>query len=129
MTPEEEKAAWLRVKNLSRFHHALRGLYVFAKTTRNLPVHLVAALLVVGLGCFLKISSIEWVMLIFAIGLVFSTEALNSAIEIDIDLTSPDYHPFARDTKDVAAGAVLISVIVAVLIGLIIFLPKIIILL
>ncbi len=52
------------------------------------------------------------------------TEALNTAIEIDIDLTSPEYHPFARDTKDVAAGAVLLSVFVAVIVGLIVFLPK-----
>ena len=53
-------------------------------------------------------------------------EALNTAIEIDIDLTSPEYHPFARDTKDVAAAAVLLSVFMAIVVGLIIFLPKII---
>jgi diacylglycerol kinase len=51
-------------------------------------------------------------------------EAINTAIEIDIDLTSPEYHPFARDTKDVAAAAVLLSAVTVVIIGLIIFLPK-----
>ena len=65
-------------------------------------------------------------MITFTIGLVIITEALNTAFEIDIDLTSPSYHPYARDTKDVAAAAVLISVLVASIIGLIIFLPKII---
>jgi diacylglycerol kinase len=56
---------------------------------------------------------------------VLVAESINTAIEIDIDLTSPQYHPYARDTKDVAAGAVLISVIGAVIIGAIIFVPKI----
>ena len=80
------------------------------------------------MGFILKISEMEWVMIVFAIGLVIVTEALNTAFEIDIDLTSPTFHPYARDTKDVAAGAVLISVLVAGIIGLIIFLPKIIVL-
>lgn len=70
----------------------------------------------------------EWLFLIFAIGIVLITEALNTAFEIDIDLTSPTYHPYARDTKDVAAGAVLLAVIMAGIIGFIIFLPKIIVL-
>ena len=58
-------------------------------------------------------------------GFVIIAEAFNTAIEIDIDLTSPEYHPYARDTKDVAAAAVSLSVIMAGIIGLIIFLPKI----
>ena len=62
-------------------------------------------------------------MLIFASGLVFMAEAFNTAIEIDIDLTSPEYHPFARDTKDVAAGAVLIAALTAAVIGVFIFGP------
>lgn len=53
------------------------------------------------------------------------TETLNTAIEIDIDLTSPEYHPFARDTKDVAAGAVLLSVFISLVVATIIFIPKI----
>jgi len=61
-------------------------------------------------------------MLVLAAGLVLSAEAFNTAIEIDINLTSPEYHPYARDTKDVAAGAVLIASITALIIGLLIFL-------
>jgi diacylglycerol kinase len=75
------------------------------------------------LGIYFNITKVEWMMIVFATGFVFVSEAFNTAIEIDIDLTSPNYHPYARDTKDVAAGAVLISAIMAVIIGLIIFLP------
>ena len=105
--------------------HAWRGLAVFIKTTHNFWIHFVCAILVVYLGWILNINSEEWALIVIAIGFVFVAEAFNSAIEIDIDLTSPEYHPFARDIKDVAAGAVLMSVGVAVLIGIIVFLPKI----
>jgi len=64
-------------------------------------------------------------MLVFSIGFVVVSEVFNTAIEIDIDLTSPGYHPFARDTKDVAAAAVVLSIIIASIIGMIVFLPKI----
>jgi diacylglycerol kinase (ATP) len=67
--------------------------------------------------------ALEWVALVFACGFVFVSEAFNTALEIDINLTSPEYHPFARDVKDVAAGAVLISAISAGIIGIIIFVP------
>ena len=75
-------------------------------------------------GIWLHIDASEWAVLIMAMTAVFVAEAFNTAIEIDIDLTSPDYHPYARDTKDVAAGAVLITVLGAIVVGLIIFLPK-----
>lgn len=125
MDSEKEQKAWREVNRGSRFDNAFRGLYVFWKTTRNLRIHIPCALLVVLMGFYFHISETEWIALVFAIGLVFISEAFNTAIEIDIDLTSPEYHPFARDTKDVAAGAVLLSVFVAAAIGLIIFLPKI----
>ena len=67
----------------------------------------------------------EWLVLLLVFGLVLVAEALNTAFEIDINLTSPEYHPFARDTKDVAAGAVLLASIISVIVGLVIFLPKI----
>ena len=60
------------------------------------------------------------------LGLVVVCEAINTAIEIDIDLTSPGYHPYARDAKDVAAGAVSLTIIMAGVIGAIIYLPKVI---
>lgn len=106
-------------------NHALRGLSLLFRTTHNFWVQIFFAILVLFFGFILKISNIEWVLVVFAIGLVFVSEAFNTAIEIDIDLTSPEYHPYAKDTKDVSAGAVLISVFVALIVGIIIFLPKI----
>jgi diacylglycerol kinase len=121
-----EKKRFSIVARLKSITNAWRGLSIFIRTTHNSWAHIFFAILAIYLGFVLKISSMEWVVIIFAIGLVIITEALNTAFEIDIDLTSPNYHPYARDTKDVAAGAVLISVFVAGIIGLIIFLPKII---
>ena len=105
--------------------HAWRGMGILIKTTHNVWGHLFFAALAVYLGFILDISSTEWLFLIFVISLVVITEAFNTAIEIDINLTSPEYHPYARDTKDVAAGAVLISVILSMVVALFIFAPKI----
>jgi diacylglycerol kinase len=120
-----EKKRFSLIARLNSTTHAFRGLGVFVKTTHNLWVHLFFGGLAVYLGYVLILSPIEWVMIVFAIGFVIVAEAMNTAFEIDIDLTSPTYHPYARDTKDVAAGAVAIAVITSGIIGLIIFLPKI----
>ena len=121
-----EKKRFSLVARAKSFTHAFRGIGVLVKSTHNFWVHIFIAIVVIILGFTLKISHIEWILAIFAIGFVMVTEAINTAIEIDIDLTSPNFHPYARDTKDVAAGAVLISAIIAGIVGLIIFLPKII---
>lgn len=110
-----------RIKSIG---YALRGVVVFLKTTHAVWIHIFTTSFVVLLGVFLKISSIEWMFIVFACGFVIVTESINTAIEIDIDLTSPEYHPYARDTKDVAAGAVLIASLTAIIIGMIVFLPK-----
>ena len=111
------------VKRATSFAHAGRGVWVFLKSTPNAWIHLAALAAVIAAGAVLGISRLEWVAVAVAAGLVLTAEAINTAIEIDIDLTSPAYHPYARDTKDVAAGAVLIAAIVAVAIGLLVFLP------
>lgn len=120
-----EKGRFSVVSRIKSTTHALRGLTIFIKTTHNAWVHFFFAILAIYLGFILKISSVEWVLIVFAIGIVILFEIINTAIEIDIDLTSPDYHPYARDTKDVAAGAVSLAVILAGIVGIIIFLPKI----
>ena len=122
---KKEKKAWREVKYREKFSNAFRGMYVVWKTTRHLFIHILTALSVIILGFYFKISSFEWIAIVFAIGFVIVSEIFNTAIEIDMDLTSPEYHPFARDTKDVAAAAVLLSAFVAIIVGLIIFLPKI----
>ncbi|HAO64366.1 TPA: diacylglycerol kinase [Candidatus Taylorbacteria bacterium] len=111
------------IKRAKSFTHASRGISVFIKTTHNAWIHLTILALAIFLGFYFNITKTDWFMLIFAAGFVLSAEAFNTAIEIDIDLTSPEYHPYARDTKDVAAGAVLISAITALIIGIMIFYP------
>ena len=127
MDSTKEKQAWREVKYSRKFFNAFRGVYVFIKTTKNshLAIYAISSAVVVFLGCYFNISNIEWSALVFAIGLVIISEVFNTAIEIDMDLTSPEYHPHARDTKDVAAGAVLLASFCATVVGLIIFLPKI----
>jgi diacylglycerol kinase len=83
--------------------------------------------LVLIAGIYFNITLLEWIFIVLASGMVFAAEAFNTAIEIDMNLTSPEFHPHARDTKDVAAGAVLITAVVAMVIGVIIFLPRIVI--
>ncbi|HEY0010294.1 MAG TPA: diacylglycerol kinase family protein [Candidatus Paceibacterota bacterium] len=109
------------VKRAKSFTHAGRGIGIFLRTTHNAWVHMFFLVLAVVLGIYFGISYIDWMLLTFAAGLVLTAEAFNTAIEIDIDLTSPEYHPYARDTKDVAAGAVLIAAATAAVIGVGIF--------
>ena len=112
------------VARLKSFNHAWRGLGILFKTSHNLWLGSAFYFFAICLGFVLKISSIEWLFLVFAIGLVLIAEGFNTAIEIDMDLTSPNHHPYAKDTKDVAAGAVLLATILSVIAIGIIFLPK-----
>jgi diacylglycerol kinase len=114
------------VARAKSFSYAFRGIKLIIKTQHNFLIQIFLSILIVVLGFLLKISSIEWLFIVLSIGLVTMAEAFNTAFEFDIDLTSPTYHPYARDTKDVAAGAVLIMTITSTIIGLIIFVPKII---
>jgi diacylglycerol kinase (ATP) len=109
---------------ISSFTHAFRGLMFFIKREHNAWIHLAVSLVVVILGFVYHISATEWMFLVIAIGLVFITEAFNTALEVDMNLTSPGFHPFARDVKDIAAGGVLVASLVAFIVGCIIFLPK-----
>jgi diacylglycerol kinase (ATP) len=109
------------VKRAKSFAHAGRGLWIFLKTTHNAWLHLLILAIAIVMGIYFGISYLDWVLLTLVAGMVLVAEAFNTAIEIDIDLTSPEYHPYARDTKDVAAGAVLISAITAAIIGVGIF--------
>jgi diacylglycerol kinase (ATP) len=121
---EKESSKFSLIKRARSFSHAGRGLKLFIRTTHNAWVHIAVAVVVVVLGFVYHLNEAEWGLLVFAIGMVMTAEAFNTAIEIDIDLTSPEYHPYARDTKDVAAGAVLVATITAIVIGCIIFIPK-----
>lgn len=124
----DSKEEFSLLKRAQSFSHAGRGVRLFLKTTHNAWIHVLVLLIAIGFGFYFDITHIEWMILVLTGGFVLTAEAFNTAIEIDIDLTSPEYHPYARDTKDVAAGAVLISAIVAAVVGLLIFVPYVILL-
>ncbi len=121
-----EKKRFSLVARIQSTNNALRGVGIFIRATHNAWMHFFFGFLALFLGFLLEVSTFEWLIIIIAIAMVIITEAINTAIEIDIDITSPNYHPYARDTKDVAAGAALLAVAMSGIIGLIIFLPKII---
>jgi diacylglycerol kinase len=108
-------------KRAKSFTHAGRGVWIFLRTTHNAWIHITILSIAVAFGLYFQIAYYDWMLLVLAAGMVITAEAFNTAIEIDIDLTSPEYHPYARDTKDVASGAVLIASITAVVIGIGIF--------
>ena len=112
-------------KRLDSFKFAFAGIRDLFKTEPNAIIHLIAAILAVALGFFFSISTTEWCFVIVSITSVFSAEAFNTAIEHLTNLVSPNYNELAGKTKDAAAAAVLFTAIGSAIVGLIIFLPKI----
>lgn len=111
-------------KFLLSFTFAWKGILYAFRTQLNFKVHTVAALGAITLGIIYGIDHQEWLWILLAIGLVMISELLNTALEVLVDLVSPDFHPKAGAVKDVSAAAVLIMAFLAVLIGLIVFVPK-----
>ncbi len=109
---------------LASFANAWRGVTIFVRQEHNAWIHCVMTILVVLAGFLFKISMVEWVAVIFAIGIVLAGEAINSAIERLSDVVQPERDDRIRDVKDISAGAVLICAITAAIIGIIVFLPK-----
>jgi diacylglycerol kinase len=107
------------------FKFAFRGLLVLLQTQRNARVHLLATALAIGAGVYFDITEFEWCGIIFAIALVWITEALNTALEFLADATMPKHHDLVGKAKDVAAAAVLVAAIAALFVGLLIFGPAI----
>ncbi|MCK9451150.1 MAG: diacylglycerol kinase family protein [Bacteroidales bacterium] len=95
------------------------------KEEHNSRIHLLAAICVLIAAFIFNISAFEWIALVFAIGLVMTLELINSAIENMADFISPNKHDKIKKVKDLAAAAVLISAVTALVVGLIIFIPKI----
>ena len=112
-------------ERLKSFQYALKGIWLLFQTEPNAKIHLAVSLLVIAGGLFFSVSLTEWCLLILSIALVLCAEGMNTAIEYLTDLVSPEIHPLAGKTKDVAAGAVLLAAIGAAAIGCIIFIPKI----
>lgn len=105
------------------FKYAFSGLRYVVRSQRNAWIHAAITIAVLILAVLLKISLVEWGILLLAIGLVWTAEIFNTALEAVVDLASPDTHPLAKIAKDTSAAAVLFSAIISVLIGLVILLP------
>ena len=122
LTMEEQKFSVK--KRLISFQYAFNGFKFLIKEEHNSRIHLFAALCVIILSIFLGISGNEWVAIIFAIGFVLVLEIVNSAIENICDFISPEKQNKIKKIKDLSAAAVLTGAVTALIIGIIIFLPK-----
>jgi diacylglycerol kinase len=109
---------------LKSFAFAFKGLAFFFRTQHNAWIQLGTAAVAVALGFWLGISPNEWLWIIFSIGFVFAAELFNTAIETLADKVSPGYDEKIGKVKDLAAGGVLVASLSALMIGLIIFVPK-----
>ena len=107
------------------FKFAFNGLRLLIKDEHNSRIHLLAAIIVVALGLLLKINLTEWSLIAIVIALVFVTELLNSSLEEMADLLEPGYNEKIKKAKDYSAAAVLISALISVIAGGLIFIPKI----
>ncbi len=119
----EEQRRGEFAKFIAGFGYAFHGLWYALRTQRNARVHLGVAIVVTIAGIFLRVSTVEFALLYVAITVVFIAEMFNTVFEMCVDLVQPDYHPLARIAKDVAAGAVLLSAMLAVVIGIFVLGP------
>lgn len=116
-----DESAGIVASRCASFRHAFRGLTFFIRSEFNAKIHLAFALAVVVAGFYFDLPANEWCCLILAIGLVVAAEILNTAIELLVDIVSPDHHVSAGRVKDVAAGAVLVAAGSAAVVGIVIF--------
>jgi diacylglycerol kinase len=112
-------------KRILSFVYAGRGIKSVFMTETNMKIHLVITAVVIACGFVFKINITEWCLCLLCMALVIGGEMLNTAIENIVNLASPEFHPLAGKAKDIAAGAVLICAIISVIVGCLIFLPKI----
>jgi diacylglycerol kinase len=122
---EERQEETLR-RGIQSLKCALKGIGLLLRSQVNARIQAATAAAVVVAGLILHLSSKEWCWIILAISLVLTAEALNTALEFLTDLVTAEYHPLAEKVKDVAAGAVLIAATGALILGLLVFGPKVI---
>jgi len=109
---------------MKSFKHAFNGLVKVFNSETNFRIHIIAVIIVSTAGCFFTVSSNEWLVIIMTFIIVTVTEIINTAIEKLCDFVSPQHNEKIKIIKDISAGAVLITAIGAVTVGVIIFLPK-----
>ena len=108
---------------VTSFRHAFTGLGYLIRSQPNARIHLTITAAVVILGLWLGLPASDWAVIAVTVGLVFTAEAFNTALEAAVDLASPDFHPLARVAKDVGAGGVTLAAATAVIVGLLILGP------
>lgn len=106
------------------FRDALAGIVHCLANERNMRKHFLAGILVFVASVYFRLTAVEIAIIVLTVGLVITAELINTAIENTVDLVTDEYKPLAKIAKDVAAGAVLLAAFVAVLVGIVIFLPK-----
>ena len=110
---------------LRSFGYAFEGVAHILRTQQNSRIELGVALAAVVLAAWLGMSAVEWAVLILTISVVLALEWINTALELAVSLASPDRHPSAKAAKDVAAASVLLGAVVSVVVGLLLFAPRI----
>lgn len=120
MAPDPPQRASSR---LDSFRYAFAGWWHVLSTQRNAWIHGLITLAVVLVGLWVRLQAVEWAVIAVTTGLVWLAEFINTAMEAVVDLASPGVHPLARAAKDVSAAAVLISALIAVVVGLLILGP------
>lgn len=108
------------LKRLLSFKNAFVGWWYVIRTQQNAWFHAVATVVTIMLGFWLQLDVLDWSALIIVIAMVWTAEFLNTALEIVVDLASPDLHPLARVGKDVGAAGVLIAAVSATIIGVLV---------
>lgn len=122
MQKEKERFSWkARAKS---FVYAWDGIKALMRTEHNTYIHLALAVIVIALGFALGISRVEFLLLIVVISMVIVAEVFNTAIEKTMDFISVENHPQIKLVKDLASAAVLLAAFAAVIVGCIIFIPK-----
>ena len=124
LVPAKTEIQDLKSKIVSSFVFAFAGLAYVFRTQRNFRIHIAIALLMSLVGWLLGLSLAEWAVFGVMVVVVLAAEMTNTMVEALVDLVSPGYHPLAKVSKDVAAGVVLLTAIGAVVVGLLIFGPK-----
>jgi diacylglycerol kinase len=120
MANNNQSELYSRVKS---FQYALNGWWYVIRTQHNAWIHTLVSLAVLGLALWLRLSTSDWAILILAIIMVWMAEFMNTAMEVVVDLYSPDIHPMAKVAKDVSAAAVMLGAVGAIVIGLLIMGP------
>lgn len=124
MISKDKKLSFKRL--IKSFRYALEGFKHAFKYEQNFIVHSLVAILVIIFGFIFKISKVEWIIIIIVIGLVLAFELINTALEALVDLVTNEYKELAKVTKDTASAAVLVLAFASIIVGILIFLPKII---